>query len=33
MLYNQIHDLQNNGKITILPNLRDLLKAEGNKHR
>ena len=32
MLYNQIQDPQNNGKIAIHPNLCDLLKAEGIKN-
>ena len=31
MLYNQVQDLQSNGKITIHPNLCNLLKAEGIK--
>ena len=33
VLYNQIHDLQNNGKITIHTDIRDLLKAGGIKTR
>ena len=33
MLYNQINGIQNNGKITIHANLRDLQKAEGIKSR
>ena len=33
MLYNQIQDLQNNGKITKHPTLRHLLKADEIKNR
>ena len=32
MLYKQIQGLQNNGKIAIHPNLRDLIRAEGIKN-
>ena len=32
MLYDQTQDLQNNCKITIHPNVHDLIKAEGIKN-